>query len=97
MNMSVLLWGYLALVVAGGCVGFLKAGSKISLVASIVSAMPLAAVALKALPLIVAQVEMGFLVLLFASRWAKTRKPMPGAPMILLTLAALAATWFVKA
>lgn len=91
--MSVVLWGYLVLLLAGGLVGWLKAGSRASLVASAGCAIPIAAVALGALPLLVARVEMGFLVAFFGVRWARTGKPMPGAPMIALTLAALAVSF----
>lgn len=97
MNMSAVLWGYAALLVAGGLVGFLKAGSRASMVASAGCAVPVMVVALGHLPLLVARAEMGFLVAFFAMRWVKTGKPMPGAPMIALTLAALAWTFVAKA
>ena len=36
-----ILWTYTTLLVAGGAFGFIKAGSKASLIASIISAIPL--------------------------------------------------------
>jgi uncharacterized membrane protein (UPF0136 family) len=92
MIISTLLWVYVGLLVVGGFIGFIKAGSKASLLASLVSAVPLAMVALRTLPLIAGQVVMGLLIVVFAVRWAKTQRPMPGAPMILLTLVTLTAT-----
>ena len=96
MNVSVALWGYLFLLLAGGLLGFLKARSRASLVASVGCAAPIGAVALGWLPLVVARVELGFLAVFFGMRWAKTGKPMPGAPMIALTLAMLALSFFLK-
>lgn len=95
MIISTWLWVYVGLLVAGGLLGFIKAGSKASLVASLVSAVPLVLVVLKVLPLIAGQVVMGLLIAVFAVRWSKTRRAMPGAPMILLTLATLTATLVV--
>ena len=96
MNVSVALWGYLFLLLAGGLVGFLKARSRASLVASVTCAVPMGMVASGWLPLWVARVELGFLVVFFGIRWAKTGKPMPGAPMILLTSAMLALSFLLK-
>lgn len=91
MNMSVVLYAYASLLVAGGLVGWLKAGSRASMAASMGCAVPVVLVALGVLPMLVARVEMGFLVVFFAMRWVTTGKPMPAAPVIVLTLAAL--TW----
>lgn len=92
MIISALLWVYVGLLVAGGLFGFIKSGSKVSLLFSVASAVPLVLVSLRLLPLIVGQAVMGLLIVVFAVRWAKTERPMPGAPMILLTLATLTAT-----
>jgi uncharacterized membrane protein (UPF0136 family) len=95
MNSSVviLLWVYAAVVMAGGAMGFLKAGSKISLGVSAVVAIAIVLVALGKLPLVVAQVLMGLLIGVFVSRYARTRKPMPAFPMIGLSAVALALTF----
>ncbi|MEY3274908.1 MAG: Transrane protein [Verrucomicrobiota bacterium] len=92
MIISALLWVYVGLLLAGGLLGFIKAGSKASLLSSLGSAVPLVLVSFGVLPLLAAQVVMGFLIVVFAVRWSKTGRPMPGAPMILLTLATLTAT-----
>ena len=92
MIISALLWVYVGLLLVGGLIGFIKAGSKASLLASLGSSVPLALAALKVLPLVAAQGVMGLLIVVFAVRWAKTERPMPAAPLILLTLATLTAT-----
>ena len=43
---NIILWIYIVLLVAGGLVGFLKAGSKMSLIMSVAFAVPLALCAL---------------------------------------------------
>ena len=82
MNSTNILWAYIALLVAGGLMGLIKAGSKVSLIASTLLAIPLAAVALGHLPIQVAWVEIGFIGILFLFRYVKNRKPMPAIPMI---------------
>jgi uncharacterized membrane protein (UPF0136 family) len=95
MNSSVvnLLWVYAVLLVGGGLMGWLKAGSKVSIVVSAVAAVVIAAVALGKLPLVVAQVETGLLIGVFVSRFARTRKPMPAIPMIVVSAVVLALTF----
>lgn len=95
MNQSLvtLLWAYAAILVLGGVMGFVMAKSKVSLVVSAVSAAVLAAVALGKLPLVVAQAEAGGLVVVFISRFVRTRKPMPAIPMIVISAAVLALTF----
>ena len=97
MNLSVttVLWVYAALVLAGGVMGFAKAGSKISLVVSAISAAVIALVALGKLPLVAAQVLMGVLIVVFVARYVRTKKPMPAFPMIGLSAVALALTFFL--
>ena len=46
---NIILWIYIVLLVAGGLVGFLKAGSKMSLIMSLAFAAPLALCALRIL------------------------------------------------
>lgn len=59
----ILLWIFIALLVAGGLMGFLKAKSKASLIASMGSAIPLALVALGQWP---GTVAVGVLIVLQA-------------------------------
>lgn len=82
----VLLWIFIALMVAGGLVGFLKAKSKASLFASVGSAIPLALVALGLLP---GSVAVGVLIVLqavFFMRLRKTGKFMPSGMLLGLSI-----------
>jgi uncharacterized membrane protein (UPF0136 family) len=85
------LWVYILLLLAGGMMGFLKAGSKVSLITSVISA---AILALCALRLVfkdyMADVVMVMLLVVFAVRLVKTKKFMPSGMMLALTAAALA-------
>lgn len=81
-----LLWVFIALLVAGGLMGFLKARSKASLVASLGSAIPLALVALGRLP---GTVAVGVLIVLqavFFLRLRKTGKFMPSGLLLGLSV-----------
>jgi uncharacterized membrane protein (UPF0136 family) len=88
---NTVLWIYIVLLLVGGLIGFLKAGSKVSL---IMSASFAAALVLCAADIIfkayVADILMAALLVVFAIRLAKTRKFMPSGLMLVLTLAALA-------
>ncbi len=84
-----ILWVYIAMLIAGGMVGFIKAGSKASIIASTVLAVPLVAVNLGYLPMQVAWVVIGMVSAIFAVRFAKTRKPMPAIPMIVASAVVL--------
>jgi uncharacterized membrane protein (UPF0136 family) len=85
------LWIYIVLLVAGGLVGYFKAGSKASLIASLSFA---AALILCAVRIIfqshVADLIMAVLLVFFGLRLTKTKKFMPNGLMVVLTLAALA-------
>jgi uncharacterized membrane protein (UPF0136 family) len=89
MNSTIILWVYIALLVAGGLMGLIKAGSKASIISSTLMAIPLAAVALGHLPIQVAWVEIGSIGFLFLFRYLKSRKPMPAIPMIAASAIAL--------
>lgn len=89
MNSSMILWVYIAMLIAGGMVGFIKAGSKASIIASSILAVPLVAVNLGFLPIQVAWVVIGVVGLIFAVRYAKSRKPMPAIPMIVASAVVL--------
>jgi uncharacterized membrane protein (UPF0136 family) len=95
MNQNTVLWIYIVLLLVGGMIGFLKAGSKISLITSSVAA---ALLILTAMPGVftftfrrnLADIIMAALLIVFAIRLTKTRKFMPSGMMLVLTLAALA-------
>lgn len=86
-----ILWVYIVLLVVGGLMGFLKAGSKVSLITSVAFA---ALLSLCAAGVIfqrgVADIILAVLLVVFALRLAKTKKFMPSGLMLVLTIAALA-------
>ena len=95
MSQTAILWIYIVLLLVGGMIGFLKAGSKVSLITSAVAAALLVLTALQgvlapAFRRNLADVIMAALLVVFAIRLAKTRKFMPSGLMLALTLAALA-------
>ena len=85
------LWIYILLLLVGGLIGFLKAGSKVSL---IMSAAFAAALVLCAADVIfkayVADILMAALLVVFTLRLAKTKKFMPSGLMLVVTIVALA-------
>ena len=95
MNPSTVLWIYIVLLVVGGLIGFLKAGSKISLITSIIAAALLVLTTIQGFldPQLrrgVADVIMAALLVVFGIRLTKTKKFMPSGLMLILTIAALA-------
>jgi uncharacterized membrane protein (UPF0136 family) len=91
MMPDTVLWIYIALLLAGGLMGYLKAKSKVSLITSAAFAVVLAGCALHLvawphLP----DILLGLLVVVFGVRLAKTRKFMPSGLMLGVTLLALA-------
>jgi uncharacterized membrane protein (UPF0136 family) len=90
-NQTIVLWVYTALLVLGGLMGFLKAGSKISLITSVAFAIPLALCALKVIPPFpTAPVLAGILAVVFGMRFAKGKKFMPSGLMLGLSAVTLA-------
>jgi uncharacterized membrane protein (UPF0136 family) len=95
MSHSTVLWIYILLLLAGGLFGFLKAGSKVSLITSAGAA---AALILTAIPGLLgpglarglADAIMAALLVVFAIRLAKTKKFMPSGLMLAITAVALA-------
>jgi uncharacterized membrane protein (UPF0136 family) len=91
MPSSVLiLWIYIVLLFVGGLIGYLKAGSKASIIMSSVFAAILILCNLhKVFQPEMADYVLVFLLLFFAYRVTKSRKFMPNGMMSILTLAAL--------
>jgi len=87
---TIVLWVYVALLVAGGLMGFIKAGSKASLIASVVFAIPLILAALSLAPGVVADVCLAVLLVFFGRKFATGRKFMPSGLMSILSGLALA-------
>jgi uncharacterized membrane protein (UPF0136 family) len=86
-----ILWIYIVLLVAGGLVGFLKAGSKMSLIMSLAFAAALSLCAIGVIrPILLADILLLVLLIFFGLRFAKGRKFMPAGLMTLLTVVALA-------
>lgn len=90
------LWVYIVLLVAGGLVGFLKAGSKASLIASSVFAVPLILAALGILPAVAADGVIAFLLVFMGVKFAKSKKFMPSGMMVILSAVALVARFLLK-
>jgi len=91
------LWVYIVLLLAGGVMGLVKAGSKISLITSSVFALLLALCALGIIrPFYIADVLVGLLVVVFGMRLAKGRKFMPSGLMVGLSAVVLAVLLLVK-
>jgi len=92
---NMVLWIYILLLLVGGLIGFLKAGSKVSLITSAVFA---AILALATVPgLLGASLERSLptlalviLLIVFVIRFTQTKKFMPSGLMLILTAVALA-------
>ena len=93
MSWNQVVWAFSALLIVGGVVGFLKARSKASLIASVASAIPLALAAAAILPSWVVPLVLGSLVVVFAKRLATTRKFMPSGMLLILTLLTAGIVW----
>jgi uncharacterized membrane protein (UPF0136 family) len=99
MHPNTILWIYIVLLLVGGLFGFFKAGSKVSLITSAISA---ALLVITDLPVFVPKFRqvapeciMAALLVVFAIRLAKTKKFMPSGLMLLMTVAALALHHFL--
>jgi len=88
---SLILWIYTGLLLAGGLMGYLKAGSKISIIMSVAFAVPLVVCALGVWPALVADALIGAILIVFVIRYAKGRKFMPAGLMIVLSVLVLVA------
>ena len=92
-------WVYVLLLVMGGVMGMIKAGSKVSLFASVGFAIPLMLSIIGVLSYTVpntnGKIDLvdlleTLLIIVFTARLAKTKKFMPAGFMIVLTVVALA-------
>jgi len=84
------LWLYVTLLLAGGVVGLIKAGSKISLVTSAIFAALLALCATGIIhPFYITDIIMGILAVVFCVRYFKTSKFMPSGLMLLFSVVVL--------
>ena len=91
MKPNTILWIYIVLLVAGGLVGFLKAKSKASLIASVSFAAILSLCAARVIfQPYVAEIVLAVLLVFFGWRLTKSKKFMPNGLMIILTIATLA-------
>lgn len=88
---NVVLLVFTLLLEAGGFMGFIKAGSKASLIASSIFAAPLFLVAFGILPAIVAEVVLGILAVFMAVKFAKSKKFMPSGLIAILAVVTLVA------
>ena len=92
MNETNILWTYVALLLVGGFMGFIKGKSKVSLIASVAFAIPLALCAAGIIKQpIVPRVLIGLLLVVFGMRLAKTKKFMPSGLMLVVSALALGA------
>lgn len=91
MTPDKVLWVYIVLLVVGGLIGWLKAGSKMSLVVSVLFAAALSACAMGwvRLPWGADLLLVGLL-LLFGWRLLKSKRFVPSGLMLTLTVVALA-------
>jgi uncharacterized membrane protein (UPF0136 family) len=95
MTPQIVLWIYIGLLVAGGMVGLIKGGSKISLIMSVVCAVPLILCDLNVIPFRYATWILIALFVMFGWRFAQSKKFMPMGLLCALTLATLAALQFI--
>ena len=87
---NTVLWVYVALLIVGGLMGFIKGKSKISLISSLIFAVVLALVALGTIaPHYVAIGIVAFLLVFFGARFMRSKKVMPAGMMSVVSLIVL--------
>ena len=95
--MAILYYVYAALLLVGGALGFVLAGSKVSLLSSAIVAALMVVAARLLGPSPKAGLVLGVVCALavggfFVSRFAATHKPMPAIPVVALSAVVLAAS-----
>ncbi len=100
MDSTTVLWIYIVLLLVGGLIGFLKAGSKVSLISSAVAAAVLIIASIRSLfqpgaRQIIIETVLAALLVVFAVRLTKTKKFMPSGLMLVLTLVTLVLRHFL--
>jgi uncharacterized membrane protein (UPF0136 family) len=84
------LWIYVTLLLAGGLVGLIKAGSKVSLIISAIFAALLSLCATGVIrPFWIADILVGIVAVVFVVRYLKTSKFMPAGLMLLFSVVVL--------
>lgn len=86
---QIILLIYSILLEAGGAMGFIKAGSKASVIASTIFAVIIFLFIFNVLPIAYAWTVVAFLILFFGMRFAKGKKFMPNGLMLLLSIVTL--------
>ena len=87
---NAIIWVYIVLLIIGGLMGFLKAGSKVSLIMSLIFAVALALFATRIINWTPGpDILLALLLIVFGMRYVKTKKFMPSGLMIVLTIAIL--------
>jgi uncharacterized membrane protein (UPF0136 family) len=86
---QIILLIYAILLEAGGAMGFIKAGSKASVIASTTFAVVIFLFIFNILPIAYAWTVVAFLILFFGMRFAKGRKFMPNGLMLVLSIVTL--------
>src|SRR5687768_1553993 len=92
---QIILLIYAILLEAGGAMGFIKAGSKGSVIASTIFAVIIFLFILKVLPIAYAWTVLAFLIVFFGMRLARGGKFMPNGMMLILTVLTLVLVQFV--
>ena len=70
----IILWVYIALLIAGGLMGFIKAKSKASIIASAVFAIPLLLAAVEVIPATAADILLAGLTIMFGAKYFRSWK-----------------------
>ena len=86
---QIVLWVYIALMWLGGLMGFVKAGSKASIIASSIFAAVLILFEVNILPFKYCWIILFVLLLFFGKRFMKGKKFMPSGLMLVLTVITL--------